>query len=264
MPKKRPWRLAELTLKEVRKTKFQAAMLPFGATEPHNLHLPYGTDIYEAQEVGDRACAWAWKKGARVALLPPLPFGANQNLLEFPMTISMDQEQLDGIVASVAKSLEHHGVMKLVVLNSHGGNDFRPGLRTLYGKTRVFTCLIDWWVTMEDVAQKLFECPGEHADEMETCFLLAKHPHLVHMDWADDGGTYPARFEAGRKGWVWFPRAWERVTKNSGYGDPRKSTAEKGHKYLKAIEKRLGKFLIELAEMKIDKSFPFDRKKKAK
>jgi creatinine amidohydrolase len=199
-----------------------------------------------------------------VALLPSIPFGANQNLLEFPMTISLDQGQLDGIVATVARCLEHHGIMKLVILNSHGGNDFQPGLRTLYGHSKVFCCLVNWYQAMEDVAARLFECPGEHADEMETSLLQVIAPHLVHLDWADDGGTYPPRFEGGREGWVWFPRAWERITKNSGYGDPRRATPQKGRKYLKALEKRLGKFLVELAKAKMDKTFPYDRKKKAR
>ena len=28
------------------------AVLPFGATEPHNLHMPYGTDNFQVQEMG--------------------------------------------------------------------------------------------------------------------------------------------------------------------------------------------------------------------
>ena len=90
MPAKKPWRLADITLKDVRKARFQAAVLTVGATEPHNYHLPYGTDNYEAADIGDRACGWAWKRGARVALLPHLPFGSDSNMMNWPMTINVD------------------------------------------------------------------------------------------------------------------------------------------------------------------------------
>src|SRR6185369_11993018 len=85
MPEKKPWRLAEITLKDVRKARFQAAVLPIGACEPHNYHLPYGTDNYEAVDISDRACGWAWKKGARVALLPNIPYGSDSNMMNWPM-----------------------------------------------------------------------------------------------------------------------------------------------------------------------------------
>lgn len=264
MPKKQPWRLAEVTLKEVRKANYKVAVLPFGATEPHNLHLPYATDNYEAAAICDRACAWAWKRGARVALLPGIPFGANQNLQKFPLAISLDQEQLDGIVASVAQSLENSGVHKLVVVNGHGGNNFQPGLRTLYGRSSVFCCLINWFQILTKAENAaLFEHPGEHADEMETSLVQAIAPHTVEMKWADNGGTYPSRFEAVNAGWVWHPRAWERVTRNSGHGDPRKATAAKGRKMLGLLEQRIGKFLADLAAAKMDEAFPFDHSKPA-
>src|SRR6266436_3445207 len=124
MPDKKPWRLSELTLLDVKKARFQAAVVSVGATEAHNYHLPYGTDNYEASEIADRACGWAWKRGARVALLPHIPFGADQNMLCYPMTISVDQELLNALVESIVRSLEHHGVMKLLIINGHGGNNF--------------------------------------------------------------------------------------------------------------------------------------------
>ena len=259
MPMKKPWRLGEITLSEVRKTRFEAAVLPFGANEPHNLHLPYGTDNYEVVEICDRACEWAWKKGARIALLPHIPFGADQNMMRFPMTVSLDQEQLDGIVASVAHSLEQHGVMKLLIVNGHGGNNFQPGLRTLYGRSKVFCCLLNWWSATSDRDKTIFEHVGDHADEREPSLVQAIAPHLVNMEWADDGAVYPSRFEAARNGWVWYPRPWERLTKNSGNGDPRKASAKKGRLYLKLLEERVGNFLLELAREKMDATFPFQR-----
>src|ERR1700730_12632449 len=67
--------LAEQTHHFVRSQRWQAAVLPFGATEPHNLHMPYGTDNFQVEELGRRACARAWSAGAKVALLPTIPYG---------------------------------------------------------------------------------------------------------------------------------------------------------------------------------------------
>ena len=262
MPTQHPWRLAEVTLKEVRKIKYQAAVLPFGATEPHNLHLPYATDNIECEAICDRACAVAWKKDARVALLPTVPFGADQNLLGFPMTISLDQCQLDGLVESVTKSLERHGVRKLVVVNGHGGNNFQPGIRTLYGKTKVFVCLINWYQMMADEAAKIFVHADDHAGEMETGLVMALRPELVTKAWADNGATYPSRLEAAKKGWVWFPRPWHALTTNSGVGFPHLATGPKGQRYLAATGERMGQFLAELAKAPLDRYFPYDRSKK--
>ncbi|MEJ5200400.1 MAG: hypothetical protein WHX53_15880, partial [Anaerolineae bacterium] len=39
-PSPRPWKLADLTYSAVRQQRYDVAVLPLGATEPHNLHLP--------------------------------------------------------------------------------------------------------------------------------------------------------------------------------------------------------------------------------
>jgi hypothetical protein len=47
----RPWILAEQPLPAVRAAAYQVAILPWGATEAHNLHLPYGTDNVESEAI---------------------------------------------------------------------------------------------------------------------------------------------------------------------------------------------------------------------
>ena len=257
MPTKFPWRLAEMTLKNVRTAKYTAAVLPFGATEPHNLHLPYATDNFQVTEVCDRACSFAWKKGARVALLPTIPFGCDQNMMTFPMTMNVEQEQLDGIVLSIARSLERHGVTRLVVVNGHGGNNFQGGVRSILGKSPVFVCVVNWYqAAAARGGNAIFEYPGEHADEMETSMIQALAPELVDMAAADDGATRPSLFEGSRDGWVWYPRPWDKLTTNSGHGYPHKATAAKGRQFIKQAEERIGGFLVELAKAPKAGMFP--------
>jgi len=76
--------LAEQTHQFVRSQKWEVAVLPFGATEPHNFHMPYGTDNFQVEEIGNRVCEQAFRHGAKVLLLPAIPFGVNTNHLKIP------------------------------------------------------------------------------------------------------------------------------------------------------------------------------------
>ena len=73
----RPYVLAETNWKSVKKTEFQLAILPWGATEAHNYHLPYSTDVIQCDEITAEAARLAWEKGAKSIMLPTIPFGVN-------------------------------------------------------------------------------------------------------------------------------------------------------------------------------------------
>ena len=51
----RPWKLAETNYGTVKEYQYEVAVLPLGATEPHNLHLPYGMDVFEGKLVVPRS-----------------------------------------------------------------------------------------------------------------------------------------------------------------------------------------------------------------
>ena len=76
----------------MRARKYEVAVLPTGAVEPHNLHLPYGQDVRHTVWIARRACAAAWKRGAAVVCLPAIPYGVDCNLMDFPLTIQCCSE----------------------------------------------------------------------------------------------------------------------------------------------------------------------------
>ena len=47
----KPYLIAESTWKTVRETPYEVAVLPWGATEAHNYHLPYATDNIETVHI---------------------------------------------------------------------------------------------------------------------------------------------------------------------------------------------------------------------
>ena len=49
------WVLAEQNHQFIASKQWDVAILPFGATEPHNLHMPYGTDNFQVEQVGRRS-----------------------------------------------------------------------------------------------------------------------------------------------------------------------------------------------------------------
>lgn len=243
----------------VKSQRWQVAVLPFGATEPHNLHMPYGTDNFQVEEIGRRACARAYDAGARVALLPTVPFGVNTNHLQVPgaLALSVTPTTLLHLLTDLVESLERQGITKLVLLNGHGGNELKPLTRQLHHRTGVFLCVCDWFRMTADLHPTIFEKPGEHADEMETSLGLAFFPELVRLELADDGAAKPSRFEAINRGWVSITRPWHLVSVNTGLGDPRAATADKGRRLMDALTERLSTFLIELAHAPRDAAFPY-------
>ena len=237
----------------------KVVVLPFGATEPHNLHLPYGTDIYQVEHVADRAAAAANKKGGRVAVLPCIPFGVQTNQSNhFPLSINLNPTTLLKIVSDIAESLSAHSIRNLVLLNGHGGNDFYWIARELYNKFDMFMVTILWPEAPGKYYDQLFtHSDGDHANEMETSCMLHLAPELVELSEADKGAMRKFRFSALEEGWARTPRPWQIFTTNSGAGDPSKSTAEKGKKYLDRSVRNLSQFLLELSKAKRDAKFPF-------
>jgi len=247
----RPLILAQTTYRDVRTLKCEVAVLPWGATEPHNYHLPYGADIIESEAIAAESARIASDQGASVVVLPTVPFGVNTGQLAIPLTINMNPTTQMAVLRDVAASLECHNIPKLVVLNGHGGNDFRQMIRELGTHCKVFLCTVNWYrsVNLKD----FFDAPGDHADEMETSLLLHLTPELVlPLREAGEGKEHRMKIPAFREGWAWTPRDWTKVTEDTGTGNPKAATAEKGRRYFTAVTQKVGAFLADLSRANLE------------
>ena len=258
----RPWKLAEVNYAYVKEHPYEVAVLPLGATEPHNLHLPYGTDVFEADLIGEQICQAAHEQGAKVVLLPTIPYGTETNQRAFPLSMNVNPSTLFAVVTDLVESLAHHGVRKIVLLNSHGGNDLKALLRELYGRTETHVFLCNWYTVLNDLYDEVFSQPDDHAGEMETSFGLAYFPHLVAKNpdgslAADAGAVRPARFEAINRGWVSITRPWHLLTTNTGVGNPHAASPDRARRMMELLVPRLAKFLVELSNSPLDERFPF-------
>jgi creatinine amidohydrolase len=242
----RPYVLAESNWKAVRDTSFEVAVLPWGATEPHNYHLPYGTDNYESASIAERAAEIAWAKGAKVVVLPTVPFGVNTGQLDLKLALNMNPTTQFALLTDLASAIADQGVRKLLILNGHGGNDFRQMIRELQPLVDLFICSINWWTCVSGAGY--FDEPGDHAGEMETSVMMSLAPDLVlPLSEAGPGKARKFRVAGLREGWAWAPRRWSEVTADTGTGNPAASTIAKGEKFLDAVTQRIGGFLVDLA-----------------
>lgn len=248
----RPYILAETNWKNVKTTKFDLAILPWGATEAHNYHLPYATDIIEADFIASESAKIAWNKGAKIIVLPTIPFGVNTGQTDIKLDININPSTQLAILSDIIEVLNRQGIYKLIILNSHGGNDFKPLIRELGLKyPKMFLCFCNWFQSLKK--SEYFENSGEHADEMETSLILYLTPQLVlPLSEAGMGKEKKNRIKDFAEGWVWAERRWSQVTEDTGIGNPKAATKEKGEKYFKAVTEKIAKLFIELTKSDIN------------
>ncbi len=242
----RPYVLAETTWKTIKEIPYEVAVLPWGATEAHNYHLPYSTDTIESEHIANEAARLAWEQGARVIVLPTIPFGVNTSQLDIRLTINMNPSTQLAVLDDIAASLTRQRIPKLLVLNGHGGNDFKQMIRELVPKHDLLLCTMNWYRCLDNAV--FFADTGDHAGEMETSLVQFLAPELVlPLAEAGEGNAKKFRVAAFREGWAWTPRDWLRATRDTGVGNPEAANAEKGKRFFEAVTHKIAAFLVELA-----------------
>jgi creatinine amidohydrolase len=244
----RPYVLHEATYRQLQQLHPNVAVLPWGATEAHNYHLPHGTDVIEATTLAERAAADAAGRGAKVVVLPAIPFGNNAPQLDQVATVSISTATAAAILADVAHSLKKQGIDRLVVLNAHGGNEFKPLIRDTQARFGMLIAVINFWQMNPKLVQDIFHDPGDHAGELETSFLMHARPDLVApLAEAGPGATTPFTLASLKRPGVWTPRPWSATHPDTGCGNPAQSTAEKGRRYVEAVSREIADVLVELS-----------------
>ncbi|NOX89066.1 MAG: creatininase family protein [Calditrichaeota bacterium] len=253
------WDLTQTNMGRLSRRQIEVAVLPIGAIEPHNRHLPYGQDFFHSTEVAKRCVRKAWEATKKVILLPGIPYGVDCNLMDFPFAMHINQSTLDALVGDIVRSLKHYGILKIVLLNGHGGNEFKALIRRLQFEEGVHIFLCNWWKVGEDQYDQIFENPDDHAGELETSVALHLYPELVELKNAGDGEGKKFRFKALRRGWVQTSRNFGKLNDHCAVGNPFKASAQKGQSYLNLVCDRISEFLTELAQSPADANFPYEQ-----
>jgi creatinine amidohydrolase len=217
------------TWEEVANSGAEIAILPIGAIEQHGRHLPLGTDWL----IADR---WAKKLGERLNayLLPAIPYGNSQEHTGFPGTITLRPQTLALIIEDIVLSLRHHGIKKIVVLSSHGGNwIIKPTIRDLNFRYPDMTIV---WTDGALPGEKERIPQDIHSGRGETSTMLFYHPELVKMDKAED---FTPDVGQEYNDYVGF----DRTTKVGVWGKPTEASAELGEQNINSHVERQAQYI---------------------
>ena len=249
----KPYILEQTNWKQIKNQKYELAVLPWGATEPHNYHLPYGTDSLETAKIAEEAAALAWEKGAKVMVLPTVPLGVqNPGQIELPFCLHTRPSTQKIILEDILKALYNQGIRKVILMNGHGGNDFKPIIRELQPRFPEMFIGLNEWFKLFDL-KGYFEDTGDHAGEMETSIIMHYFPELVlPLEEAGDGKARNFKPETLKKKIAWAPRKWNEVSEDTGVGNPKKATAEKGETYLNDVINEIAELFVEMAECDLE------------
>lgn len=250
--------LEEATYKQLLDLKPNMAVVPWGATEAHNYHMPHGTDNYQATFLANQAVANANSQGARCIALPCVPFGNNNTQLSQAATITMRTSTQQQVLYDIADSLVRQGIDRLLVMNFHGGNEFKPLVRDVMLDLPIFIVVVNGHQLAPAAQELLDHREGDHADEFETSLMLHLKPEIVApLDTAGDGAVTTSKLpHLSTTPGVWAPRNWAATSKDTGIGDPSKATAAKGEQIFKLLVDALTPVLLELSNAN-EGDYPF-------
>lgn len=248
----RPYILAETNWDALKNENFDLAILPWGATEAHNYHLPYATDNIQADYMVAESAKLAWEKDAKVIVLPTIPFGVNTGQSDIYLDINLNPSTQLAILSDIIEVLNRQGIFKLLIFNGHGGNNFKPLVRELGLKFPKMFISFSFFPQVLD-KYSYFEEKGDHADEMETSLMLYLKPELVlpREKWGD-GKAKKYKIKAFSEGWAWAERKWSAISEDTGVGNPHKASKEKGAIFFKDVTEKIGSFIVDLCKADLD------------
>ena len=233
------------------------ALLPVGSLEQHGPHLPLDVDAYDA----DRLCRDVARACGRPRplVLPLVPYGVSYHHDDFPGTVSVNPETLSRLVYEIGINVSRQGVLKLVIINGHGGND--PALnfaaQMINRDAGIFTC-VDTGETSDLEVEEIAETPNDaHAGEIETSTTLALRPELVAMHRAQRAvprfSSEYLDFSSG-KGVQWYART-SAMSESGVLGDPTVASRDKGRRIWEVMVCNLVALVEDLKGLTLDEIY---------
>ncbi|PYE25847.1 creatinine amidohydrolase [Rhizobium sp. PP-CC-3A-592] len=212
------------------------ALLPIAATEQHGPHLGCGTDATIA-------------RGMLKTLIPLLPgdldlrilpiqsVGKSNEHLHAPGTLTLPATVLIDHWLALGQSVARAGIRKLVIVNSHGGNEEVMGIvaRELRVTANMLVAKTSWSRfgkpdgLFSDVENRF----GIHGGDAETSLILHFRPQAVDMEKAEDFPSVVAEDEenfallraTGTHAYAWIASD---LNATGAVGEAAQATKEKG------------------------------------
>jgi creatinine amidohydrolase len=162
------YRLHEMSWVEAREAlkKSDTVIVPVGTLHGHG-PTPIGIDASSVEALADQV-------GKRTGLttLPPLWYGENDKMRDYPGSITINPNTLESFYTDICRSLHRNGIRKVVFLNGHGGNrDILVRAGRNVRALGMLTAIVEWWTIGKKLMPGLFP-EGTHIWELAVALAI--------------------------------------------------------------------------------------------
>lgn len=212
------------------------AVLPVAATEQHGPHLPVSTDHAIMAGMLDTVFPLV-PDGLDVRFLPIQHVGKSNEHIRVPGTLTIGAETLIRHWCDLGDSVARTGIRKLVIVNSHGGNEEIMGIvaREMRVRHDMLAIKTSWMRfglpdgLFSDNEQRF----GIHGGDVETSLMLHFKPETVDLEKTQDFPSRTVDAQAafdhiapqGTHAWAWIASD---LHPDGVVGEAARATAEKG------------------------------------
>lgn len=230
------------------------AVMNIAAIEQHGPHLPLATDSIIGAHFLDRIDD---RMHDEVLILPQVKVGCSAHHMDFDGTLTVRHETMLGYICDLLDSIASHGFQKIVLFNSHGGNEaIGRVILEQWGASnpscRLF--MFTWWriaaTELAKIQESGFGGVG-HACEFETSLLQHCAASMVRDDLIAAPTLQPT-FAWAENDMLNAPcgllyRSMKEISGGSGVvGAPTFASAEKGGRIERAVVEKLAAMLLDV------------------
>ena len=158
--------------------KSDTIMIPVGSLENHGKHMPLGTDTMIPDKIAELL-----DQKTDLLIAPTINYGATDDLVGFPGTISLGTEGLIALLRTICDQFYRYGFRHFMILNGHGGNSaaIQAVAMHMYRKG-AYMANLNWWLM---AGQLNPEWAGGHGGAEETAGVMAVDPSLIKYEYID-------------------------------------------------------------------------------